>query len=84
LPKKWFSITSVKRSLSFGTKEKEIILFGSVLYIDFIYFLSNINYMFPKAHGIAYLREAITMMFYKTKFNKEYNEIMLEKSIKCR
>ena len=48
--------------------------------IDFIYFLSNINYMFPKSHGIAYLREAIAMMFYKTKFNKEYNEIMLEKT----
>lgn len=47
--------------------------------IDFIYFLSDINYMFPKAHGIAYLREAIAMMFYKTKFNKEYNEIMLVK-----
>ena len=49
--------------------------------IDFIYFLSDINYMFPKAHGIAYLREAIVMMFYKTKFNKEYSEIMLEKTI---
>jgi len=47
--------------------------------IDFIYFLSDINYMFPKAHGLAYLREAIAMMFYKTKFNKEYNEIMLVK-----
>jgi DNA polymerase III alpha subunit (gram-positive type) len=47
--------------------------------IDFIYFLSNINYMFTKAHGIAYLREAIAMMFYKTKFNKEYSEIMLVK-----
>ena len=49
--------------------------------MDFIYFLSNINYMFTKAHGVAYLREAIAMMFYKTKFNKEYSEIMLEKPI---
>lgn len=49
--------------------------------MDFIYFLSDINYMFTKAHGIAYLREAIAMMFYKTKFNKEYCEIMLEKPI---
>ena len=48
--------------------------------IDFVNFLSKINYMFTKAHGTAYLREAITMMFYKTNFNKEYNEIMLEKS----
>ena len=45
--------------------------------MDFIFFLEKINYMFPKAHGVAYLREAITMMFYKIKFNKEYNEIMV-------
>lgn len=47
--------------------------------MDFIFFLSEINYMFPKAHGIAYLREAIEMMVYKIKFNKEYNEIMAKK-----
>lgn len=40
--------------------------------MDFIFFLSEINYMFPKAHGIAYLHEAITMMVYKIKFNEEY------------
>ena len=48
--------------------------------MDFIFFLSSVHYMFPKAQGIAYLREAIAMMFYKTKFNKEYNEIMLVKT----
>lgn len=48
--------------------------------IDFISFLSDINYMFTKAHGISFLREAVAMMFYKTNFNKEYNEIMLEKN----
>lgn len=46
--------------------------------MDFIYFLSEIHYMFTKAHGVACLREAIAMMFYKCKFNKEYNEIVLE------
>lgn len=46
--------------------------------MDFIYFISEIHYMFTKAHGVAYLREAIAMMFYKCKFNKEYNEIVLE------
>ena len=50
--------------------------------MDFICFLSEINYMFPKAHGISCLYEAIAMMFYKTEFNKEYNEIMLEKRLK--
>ena len=38
------------------------------------------NYMFTKAQGISYLREAIAMMFYKVKFNKVYNKIMLEKT----
>lgn len=47
--------------------------------MDFIFFLSDINYMFTKAQGAAYLRDAIAMMFYKIKFNKEYNEIILEK-----
>lgn len=47
--------------------------------MDFINFLSEIHYMFSKAHGTAYLREAIVMMFYKNKFNKEYGEIILEK-----
>ena len=40
--------------------------------MDFVFFLSDIKYMFPKAHGIAYLREAIAMMVYKIKFNEEY------------
>ena len=43
--------------------------------MDFIFFLEKINYMFPKAHGVAYLREAIAMMYYKLKYNKEYNEV---------
>lgn len=47
--------------------------------MDFIHFLSEINYMFTKAQGVAYLHEAIAMMFYKNKFSKEYNEIILEK-----
>ena len=48
--------------------------------LDYIFFLEKVNYMFPKAHGVAYLREAIAMMYYKLKYNKEYNEIMLENS----
>ncbi len=48
--------------------------------MDFVFFLSEINYMFTKAEGVTYLREAIAMMFYKIKFNKEYNEIMLAKA----
>ena len=48
--------------------------------MDFVFFLSDIKYMFSKVHGTAYLREAIAMMVYKTKFNKEYNEIMSGKT----
>jgi DNA polymerase III alpha subunit (gram-positive type) len=44
--------------------------------MDYILFLEKINYMFTKAHGVSYLRDAIVMMFYKIKFNKEYLEIM--------
>jgi DNA polymerase III alpha subunit (gram-positive type) len=47
--------------------------------MDFIFFLADINYMFTKAQGAAYLRDTIAMMFYKIKFNKEYNEIILGK-----
>jgi DNA polymerase III alpha subunit (gram-positive type) len=46
---------------------------------DYLFFLENINYMFPKAHGVAYLRDAIRMMFYKINFNEEYNKIILGK-----
>ena len=45
----------------------------------FVFFLEQVNYMFPKAHGVAYLREAIIMMFYKKHFNQEYNQIILGK-----
>jgi hypothetical protein len=48
--------------------------------MDYIFFLEKINYMFSKAHGVAYLREAIAMMYYKLKYNKEYNIIILENS----
>lgn len=47
--------------------------------IEYIFFLEKVNYMFPKAHGVAYLREAIRMMFYKNNFNHEYNKIILGK-----
>lgn len=48
--------------------------------MDFINFLSEINYMFTKPQGVAYLRESIAMMFYKIEFNKEYSEIMSGKT----
>lgn len=44
--------------------------------MDFIFFLEEVNYMFPKAHGVAYLREAIHMMFYKLRYQKEYYDII--------
>lgn len=63
-----------------GVDEDTILaLLGIGFDMEFVFFLSSINYMFTKAQGISYLREAIAMMFYKVKFNKVYNEIMLEK-----
>ena len=48
--------------------------------IDLIGFLSEIHYMFTKAHGVAFLHEAIVMMVYKTKFPQEYAAIMSKKA----
>ena len=45
---------------------------------EYIFFLENVYYMCPKATGVAYLREAIRMMFYKCHFNQAYNKIILE------
>lgn len=44
---------------------------GASIGFSFRYYMDG-----TKAHGVSYLRDAIVMMFYKTKFNKEYNEIM--------
>ena len=62
----------------FRTDGAESVQIGCSSRVDFIFFLEKINYMFPKAHGVAYLREAIAMMYYKLKYNKEYNEVILE------
>ncbi len=44
--------------------------------MDFIFFIGEINYMFPKAHGVSYLKDAIKMMFYKLNFSDEYDNVM--------
>ncbi len=44
--------------------------------MDFIFFIEKIQYMFPKAHGIAYLKEAIRLMFYKLNFSDEYDDVI--------
>lgn len=58
-------------------KETRCFLLNLGFNMVFIEFLERINYMFPKAHGIAYLREAICMMFYKLQYKKEYDHIVL-------
>ncbi len=44
--------------------------------MEFIFFIEKIQYMFPKAHGISYLKEAIRLMFYKLNFSDEYDAVM--------
>ena len=44
--------------------------------MDFIFFIEKIHYMFPKAHGVAYLKEIIRLMFYKLNFSEEYDRVM--------
>ena len=45
--------------------------------MEFIFFIERIQYMFPKAHGVAYLKEVIKMMFYVLNFSDEYDKIMV-------
>ena len=47
---------------------------------EYIFFLEKVNYMFPKAHGVAYLREAIQLMYYKVHHAQAYEKIMLKGS----
>jgi DNA polymerase III alpha subunit (gram-positive type) len=44
--------------------------------LDFVFFLEKINYMFPRAHGAAYLKDAINLMWYKINFEKEFDKVM--------
>lgn len=44
--------------------------------MEFIYFIEKIQYMFPKAHGIAYLKEVIRLIFYKLNFSDEYDKVI--------
>ncbi len=44
--------------------------------LDFVFFLEKINYMFPRAHGAAYLKDAVALTWYKINFEKEFYEVM--------
>ena len=46
--------------------------------MDFIFFIEKIQYMFPKAHGVAYLKEAIWLLFYKLNYSDAYDAVMKE------
>ena len=43
----------------------------------FIDSIGKIQYLFPKAHGVTYVKLATTLMWYKIHYPKEFNEIML-------
>ncbi|MBR5124630.1 MAG: hypothetical protein IKU90_05810, partial [Clostridia bacterium] len=43
--------------------------------MDFLLFLEKIHYMFPKAHGVSYLKEAVIMTYYKERFPTEYHAV---------
>ena len=43
----------------------------------FIPSLSKIMYLFPKAHSLCYVRLALTFMWFKRNFPKEFNRIVL-------
>jgi len=39
--------------------------------------IGKIRYLFPKAHGVTYVKLAATLMWYKIHYPKEFNEIMV-------
>ncbi len=43
----------------------------------FIDSIGKIRYLFPKSHGVTYIKLATTLMWYKIHYPKEFNEIML-------
>ena len=43
----------------------------------FIDSIGKIRYLFPKAHGVTYIKLAATLMWYKLRFPKEFNDIIL-------
>lgn len=43
----------------------------------FVNSIRKIKYVFPKAHGITYIKLAATLMWYKIHYPKEFTEIML-------
>ncbi len=44
---------------------------------SFVESIGKIRYLFPKAHGVTYVKLAATLMWYKTHYPKEFNKIML-------
>ncbi len=43
----------------------------------FVDSIGKIQFLFPKAHGVTYVKLAATLMWYKIHYPKEFNEIML-------
>lgn len=43
----------------------------------FVDSIGKIAYLFPKAHGVAYVKLAATLMWYKMQYPKEFSQIML-------
>lgn len=43
----------------------------------FVDSIGKIQYLFPKAHGVTYVKMAATLMWYKIHYPKEFAEIML-------
>ncbi len=43
----------------------------------FIDSIAKIQYLFPKAHGVTYVKLAATLMWYKIHYPKEFAEVML-------
>ncbi|MBO5715808.1 MAG: hypothetical protein J6S23_05395 [Clostridia bacterium] len=65
-----------------GLEESDVLMLLNLGFaMDFISFLENTKIMGSKSCAIHNLKSAIAMMFYKLRFEKEFNEIMLGNTV---
>lgn len=64
-------------ALSDGIDEDTMLTLLSLGFdMDFVFFIEKINYLFPKAHGVLYLKDTMRLMFYKSNFKDEFEAVM--------
>jgi hypothetical protein len=45
--------------------------------MDFIFMIERIEYMFPKAHAVSYMKDAVILTWYKLHYPQEFSRVFL-------